>query len=727
MGFKLHWQLEKKDCGPTCLRMISRNYGKALSIKQIRSLCETSKLGTSIRDLKLAAEKLGFEAVIARGTHDVISKSQTPSILYWQNRHFVVLYDVKYKKGKTYYYIADPAFGKIKLSENDFKKRWEKEGKGFILLLEPTEDFYNLNVETTQKTNMFAQLWQMYRGFVSRYKSKISLALILTFVGMVCSWFIPFFFKQIVDVGIIGKQFNLIGWLLFFQFIVIFSNFLARTFSSILFMKINYKIGIEVLTDYLLKIIKLPIAIFDLKQSSDFIVKLFDISRIQNFLSQGGITLFLQIVNFLVFASILIYFNLIVFILVFGLVVVGIFWTTSFMKKRKRIDYELTRLETENTLTLQELITEMPEVKINSAQSTKVKQWSEIYAKQANATLASLNLSYWQTGGTNFFAIMASLSATGICAFFVIHDAMTLGVMMSIGFIVGQMTSPMEQVVYLLKGLQEVSISNERVQEVFDYKEENSDRKERFENLINGIFMKDISFKYHGSRSPFVLKNIDLFLAQNSITAIVGMSGSGKTTLLRLLLGFYKPTKGHILMDEVDLERIDLEDYRKHIGVVMQDGHIFSNTIAENIGMSDLNPDIEQVKKVAKVACLDEFIENLPLKYKTPIGKNGIELSGGQKQRILIARALYNDPQILLLDEATSALDANTEKAIVENLNKEMKNKTVIIIAHRFSTIKAADQIVVLQDGIVSEIGNHSLLTENKGEYFQLVRNQLEI
>lgn len=727
MNFKLYWQLEKKDCGPTCLRMILKYYGISITLNQVRALCETSKLGTSMGELKNATDKLGFKSVVARGSNKNLTIAQTPAILYWKSKHFVVIYNIKFKKNKRYFYIADPSFGKIKLSEDEFEQRWENEGKGFILLLEPTDRLYNLNVEKTQKANMFVQLWKMYKGFITRYKSKISLALILTFLGMICSWFIPFFFKQIVDIGIIGKQFSVIGWLLFFQFIVIFSNFLARTFSSILLMKVNYKIGVEVLTDYLLKIIRLPVAIFDLKQSSDFIVKLFDISRIQNFLSQGGISLFLQIVNFVVFASILIYFNIIVFLLVFGLVIAGIFWTISFMKKRKRIDYELTRLETENTLTLQELITEMPEVKINSAQYTKVNQWSEIYTKQAKATLASLNLSYWQTGGTNFFTIMASLSATGLCAFFVIHDVMTLGIMMSIGFIVGQLTSPMEQIVYLLKGFQEVSISNERVQEVFDYKEENSDRKEKFEHLTKGISLKDLSFKYNGSRSPFVLKNIDLFLPKNSITAIVGMSGSGKTTLLRLLLGFYKPTEGCILMDKKDLGTIDLENYREHIGVVMQDGHIFSNTIAENIGMSDLDPNIDQVKKVSKVACLDKFIESLPLKYKTPIGKNGIELSGGQKQRILIARALYNNPQILLLDEATSALDANTEKAIVKNLNAEMKNKTVIIIAHRFSTIKSSDQIVVLQDGIIVEIGNHSLLTESKGEYFNLVRNQLEI
>lgn len=727
MAFKLDRQLEKKDCGPTCLKMIARSYGKDLPIVQIRDLCETSKLGTSAFDLKLAGEKLGFKALLVKGQATNLTEKQIPTILYWHPAHFVVLYKISQCKSKKYYHIADPGYGKIKLDEETFRDRWEKDEKGIAILFEPTADFYNIKSKKIKEKKSFAQLWEMYRNYLKPHKGRINVAFFLTVLAMLFSWFMPFLFKQIVDVGIIGKNFSIISWLLIFQFILIVGNFLSRTLSSLLLMRINFQVGIQSLTNYLYKIIKLPISIFDRKQTSDFIVKLNDISRIQNFMSAEGISLFLLIINLLVFLSILIYFSISIFVVVFILMLTGIGWSIFFMKKRKRLDYELTRLQTENNLAIHEMVHEMAEIKINNAQNTKVVQWSDIYKKQTKTILASLHLNYWQTGGANLFSTMASLAATAICAYLVINNRITLGVMMSIGFIVGQITVPMEQLIYLLKGLQEVSISNERVQEIYTYKEENDDRKLIFSSFNSGIWIKDLSFKYLGSRNPFVLQNINLFIPKNTTTAIVGVSGSGKTTLLKLLLGFYAPTHGNIYIDDINFEKLELESFRNKIGVVMQNGHIYSNTIVENIAISDLNPNIERVMEVSKIACLDDFINRLPQKYNTRIGKNGIELSGGQKQRILIARALYNDPQILFLDEATSALDSNTEKTIVENLNLVMQNRTVIIIAHRFSTIKAADQIVVIHEGRISEVGNHTLLTNSQGEYFKLVKNQLDL
>lgn len=728
MKFKHYWQLEKKDCGPTCLRMICKYYDKEMSIGQVRSLCETTKLGTTVLDLKVASEKLGFKASLGRGEAGSLTNTILPVILCWHPAHFVVLYAIKEKKDKRVYYIADPAFGKIKLLEEVFIKRWEKDGQGIVLILEPTIKFSELEiVNEDNKKGTYSQLREMYQSHIKNNSKRITFAMILTLVGMVCSWLLPFFLQYIIDLGITGNDISIVLWIVLVQFVVTLGHFIARTFSSILLMKTNLKIGIEILSSYLHKIIRLPIAIFDRKQSSDFIIKLNDISRIQDYMSSSGISLFLLIVNIVVFSSLLLYFNPIIFFIVVGLISIGLIWTTFFLRKRKSLDYELTRLQTENNLTIQEMINEMSEIKANNAQVTKVEQWSGIYKEQSKILIESLYLNTWQTSGAHMFSLLSNLGATAFCAYFVINDQMTLGIMMSICFIVSQLTVPIEQLVYLIRGLQDVAISNERIQEIHRVKDENENRSQVFNDIKYGIRLNNLSFRYLGTNSPLVLKNINLDIPKNSITAIVGVSGSGKTTLLKLLLGFYSPSNGSICIDGINLKDINLEDFRNEIGVVMQNGHIFSNSIIENIAMSDLAPDLNRVELVAKIACMHDFILTLPQKYKTRIGKNGIELSGGQKQRILIARALYKNPQILILDEATSALDANTERMIVENLNAAMKNKTVVIIAHRFSTIKAADQIVVLDNGEIAEIGDHKLLVSSNGEYFRLVKNQLDL
>lgn len=729
MRLKYYRQLEEKDCGPTCLRMICRYYGKEYSIKKLRELCDITRAGTSLQDLKTTSENIGFECLGLKMDLEKLKTISLPVILYWKPAHYVVLYKIEYKRGKCYFHIADPGFGKVKLEVENMKKNWiYNDGKGFVLMLEPTDRFFELEDDSHKKDNELKELWNMYKHKILNYKHKISFALCLAVIAMVTSWILPFFFQKIIDQGVVGKNMQFVWWILLLQFVIAISNFISNSFSSVLLMQTNFKISIQIFANYLHKIIRLPISMFDRKQSSDFIVRMDDINRIQSFITSMGIEFFILISNLIVFSALLIYFNFSIFVVVFILGLLGIIWASFFLKKRKHLDYTLVSLNAENHLSVYEMITEMTEIKANNAQDNKVKQWEKIYKKQSKAFLSTLYLNYWQVLGPQFFSRLENLFTTVICAYLVINGDMTIGTMMGVGFVTAQLSAPMDKFIYFFRNLQDISLSNERVQEIQKMEDEDAYRQLLPPyKLGKGIALRNVSFKYLGSASPLVLKHVSLFIPKNKITAIVGVSGSGKTTLLKLLLGFYSPLSGKIFIDDIDMSEMNLGAWRNKVGVVMQNGYIFSGNILENIALADVNPDADRVKYAAKMACLDHFIEGLPQKYKTKIGKNGIDLSGGQKQRILIARAIYRDPEILLLDEATSALDANTERAIVENLNTTFKGKTVIIIAHRLSTIKSADQIVVIDEGEITEIGTHAMLSESMGEYFKLVKNQLEL
>ncbi|QIK59746.1 peptidase domain-containing ABC transporter [Dysgonomonas sp. HDW5A] len=730
MKFRYYKQLEEKDCGPTCLKMICKHYGKDYSIQSIRELCDITKVGTSMEDLKNAADKIGLDTLALKLDIENLKTIHLPVILYWKSSHYVILYKITLKKGKYYYYIADPGFDKIKLSEDDVINRWSlNDNKGYAMMFEPSPLFYKESAASKESgCGWLNGLWGMYRNKISEYKHKFSLALLLALVAMITSWTLPFFFQKIVDDGVVGKNIQLICWILIIQFIIAISNFLSNSFSSIFLMQTNFKISIQMFTDYLVKIIRLPIAMFDKKQNSDFVVRMDDITRIQNFITSAGIEFFLLFSNLVVFSALLIYFNLYIFLVVISLGIMGVVWASLFLKKRRHLDYQLVTLNAENHLSVYEMITEMTEVKANNAQNTKVGQWREIYDKQAKTFLSSLYLNYWQVLGPQFFSRLENLFTTAICSYLVISGSMTIGTMLSISFITAQLSAPMDRFIYFLRNLQDVSLSSERVGEIQSIEDEDFNRcTNPPERLEKGIIFDQVSFKYPGGGKRCILRDISLFIPKNKITAIVGISGSGKTTLLKLILGFYSPSSGNIYIDNLNMDQVIQNSWRDKIGVVMQNGYIFSGTIAENIALADPSPDMDKVRHAAMISCISEFVEELPQKYKTKIGKNGVDLSGGQKQRILIARALYKDPEVLLLDEATSALDANTEKVIVENLNSLFKDRTVVIIAHRFSTIKAADQVVVIDNGIITEIGTHRVLTESQGEYFKLVRNQLEL
>lgn len=729
MHFKFYRQLEEKDCGPTCLKMIAKHFGKEYEMEELREYCNLTRLGATLQDIKIAAENIGLSVLAIKVDVNMLKTLQLPIMLHWKNSHYVVLHRIEKKKEKYLFYIADPAFGKVSIGENILEKNWFYiDDKGFVLMFEPKESFFEREPFIKKKNQELRKLWNTYKIYLQEHRPKIIASIFLTIIVMTTSWTLPYLFQKIIDGGVIGKNMNLVWWIILLQFIIAISNFISNSISSVLLMRTNFKISVQLLTEYLSKVIRLPIKMFDTKVSSDFIVRMDDINRIQNFITTTGIDFFILAINLLVFSALLIYYNLSIFFIVFGLGTLGILWASFFLRKRRALDYALTSLHSENQLSVFEMITEMPEIKANNAEKNKIAQWKKIYKRQSETFLSTLYLNYWQVLGPTLFSRLENVFTTAICAYLVINNKMTIGTMMSIGFITAQLSAPMDKFIYFLRNLQDISLSNERVQEIQNREEENHNRNILVnKTIIDGIRLDNVTFKYPGSNSVPILNNINAFVPNGKVTAIVGMSGSGKTTLMKLLLGFYSPIQGNILIGDDNLSKVNLNSWRDRIGVVMQNGYIYGGTFIENIALADETPNIEQVKKAAELACLDDFIHNLPQKYKTKIGKSGIELSGGQKQRILIARAIYKNPEFLFLDEATSALDANTEKAIVENLSQFFKGKTVIVIAHRLSTVKNADQILVIQKGKIIESGNHKILASYKGEYFNLVKNQLEL
>jgi ATP-binding cassette subfamily B protein len=545
--------------------------------------------------------------------------------------------------------------------------------------------------------------------------------------GLVTNWAIPIIFQQTIDKGIGARSLHIVWVLLLAQLGLFLGNFVSQLFSDLVLTKLNFKLSISLKESFLYKIMRLPIQYFDTRMNTDTLQRLGDQAKIQTFMTWRGIGMVVSMLNILAFSVILFGINKYVFLIFFVLSVVSIVWVSFFLKARKILEYSLFLRQSENNNSLYEFIMNMPEIKINSAQHTMIAKLTDLQKKLNDLQLRSLFLNMYQITGMSFLTKFKELVAIALCAFLIIKGQLTIGSLLSISFILGQLSYPVNSLVSYLRDAQDADIAQKRINDVYSEKDENTDSKAPVPANINRIAVEQVTFKYPGSFSPYVLKNVSFAIPKNKITAIVGASGSGKTTLLKLLLSYYDPVEGHIRLNDSALSTIHSEEWRKQCGTVLQDGHIFAGTIAENIAISDAAIDKERIVYAAKVACIHDFIVNLPMGYNTKVGSVGIQLSGGQKQRVLIARAVYRNPEFLFFDEATSSLDANNEKQIMENLNIFFQGKTVVIIAHRLSTVKNADQIIVLDKGAIVEQGHHELLVSNKGNYFELVRNQLEL
>lgn len=728
-------QHDQMDCGPACLTMAAKILGKDYPIQFIRDNSFISKEGVSLLSISEAASVIGIETFPSAIDIETLNIEGTlPCILHWNKNHFVVLYDVKvnFWDKRKYYKIADPAHGLISLSESEFKKSWiSDKDKGVVLFLNTTDEFYELNPPKNQKY-VFKYLF----NYLKPFKKQLGLMFLLLLMGSGLTLIFPFLTQALIDKGVNAKNLNLITIILLSQLGVFLGSIVIEIVRNWLMLYVGTKISISIISDFLKKLLRLPVKFFDSKMTGDFTQRINDNQRIEEFLtSQSLLTLF-SIITFSVFFGVLWVYDYKILLVYFVLTALSIAWSIYFLNKRRDLDYYKFQERSTNQDSILEILNGVTELKLNNFEDFKRTEWEKIQNRLFKINIRILKIDQFQLSGFEFINQLKNILVTFLAATYVVKGTMTLGALLSVSYIIGQMNSPVNQLIHFFRSLQDAKLSLERLNEVQNHPEEESEGFNKLEDetledkneLTNkGIRFNDVSFQYEGPNSNQVLKDINILIPEGKITAIVGASGSGKTTLMKLLLKFYNPTKGSVFYNLMDATEISPKSLRANCGVVMQDGFIFSDTIERNIATSDTVINYEKMQIAIQIANIGSFIENLPLKLNTKIGASGNGISGGQKQRILIARAVYKNPQYIFFDEATSALDAENEKIIHDNLQHFFENKTVVIIAHRLSTVKKADQIIVLKEGKVVERGTHQELVGRKFEYFNLVKNQLEL
>ncbi len=729
--FPFYKQIDSKDCGPTCLKIIAKHYKKITNIQELRDLCETTREGSSLLGISNASEKIGFRSLRVRLSSKKLNDVPLPCILHWNSNHFIVLYKIsRGKNGKLMYYISDPAHGLLKYEETDFLKYFiglnanKESEEGIALLLETTPHFYKTDSENNEHKLGFSFLSK----YLLKYKSLIWQLIISLFAVSLLQLIFPFLTQSVVDIGIKNQDINFLYLILFAQVALFIGKTAIEVVRSWILLHLSTRINISLVSDFFIKLMKLPISFFDTRMTGDILQRINDHKRIERILTTSSLSVLFSTINLIVFSIVLAYYNLQIFgIFLFGSLLYFL-WIIFFLKKRRDLDYKRfsqTSIEQSKVI---ELINGMQEIKLHNSEKQKRWDWEFLQARLFKISIEGLTLEQYQSVGSGFINELKNILITIFSAKLVIDGNLTLGMMLAISYIVGQLNSPIAQLINFIREVQDAKISLERLSEIHGKNdEEQLDLKKITEISKNSDFnLENVTFRYDGS-SQSVLKGLNLKIPANKITAIVGVSGSGKTTLMKLLLKFYQSTEGLINIGNIDLNNISQKTWRDKCGVVMQEGYIFNDTIANNIAIGVEFVDKKKLVHSVTVANIKDFIENLPLSYNTKIGMEGVGLSTGQKQRMLIARAVYKNPDILIFDEATSSLDANNEKVIMRNLNTFFNNKTVIVVAHRLSTVKNANQIVVLDEGKIVEIGTHNQLTKLKGNYYNLVKNQLEL
>ncbi len=725
MVFPNYKQLDKKDCGPTCLKIVGKHFGRSINIEKLRGLAETTRVGSTLQGLANAAEAIGIRTLPAKISFNKIVEVPLPCILHWNNHHFVVLYRMK----GTTCYISDPAHGLLTYNKNDFINNWignnanDETEEGVVLLLEPTPQFYN-DVDVANHDKLSFTFLSKY---LIRYKRFVIQLVFGLLAGSLLQLIFPFLTQSIVDVGIKNQDLNFVYLILGAQVFLFLGKTVITVIRSWILLHLSTRVNISLISDFFIKLMNLPIAFFDSKLTGDILQRINDHERVEQLLTSSSLNVLFSTVNLIIFGLVLAYYNLWIFLIfLFGsLLYFG--WVLLFLKKRRILDYKgFSQISQEQDKVI-ELINGMQEIKLHNAEKQFRWDWEHLQAQLFKVYMDKLSLSQYQDVGSGFINEFKNILITVVSAKLVIDGDITLGMMLAISYIVGQLNTPISDLVLFIRQLQDARISLERLAEIHNKEDEESPKNYNLQTPSRlGFTFKNISFRYLGTEEP-VLRKLDFTIPENKVTAIVGSSGSGKTTLLKLLLKFYEPQEGSILVDSIGLKKLSHKNWRDQCGVVMQEGFIFGNTIAKNIAVGVATIDKEKLAHAVTIANIREFIEELPLSYNTKIGSEGMGLSTGQKQRILIARAVYKNPKCLFFDEATSALDANNEKVIMEKLESFYQNRTVVIIAHRLSTVKNADQIVVLEKGEIVEIGNHNELIQTKGHYYNLVKNQLEL
>ena len=725
--FPHYTQLDAMDCGPTCLRMISKYNGRSYTLQTLRERSYITREGVSMLGISDAAESIGFRTSgVKISLEQLKNEALLPCILHWNQNHFVVLYKIKNNK----YYISDPATKKVVFDEEEFKRCWistksGEEDKGTALLLEPSPAFYDIEDE---KDNRNRGLSFFFRYLTPHKKQFIQLILGMITVSLL-QLITPFLTQSMVDTGIRDSNLSFITLILIAQLIIFVAGLSVDFIRSWILLHVNTRINISLISDFLAKLMRLPLRFFDTKMVGDIMQRIGDHSRIEAFMTGSSISTLFSFVNFIVFGFVLGYYNL----TILGLFLVGnglyVAWILVFLKYRRELDIKRFSQSAAEQSNLFQLITGMQEIKLNNCETEKRWQWERIQVKLFKISIKGLALGQYQQLGSVFFNQTTNILISFLAAKSVIEGNMTLGMMMSLTYIVGQLSSPIGQFIGFVHAFQDAKISLERLNEIHQKEDEiqNLDMKRTTLPADKTITIENICFSYDGADRDYVLDDINLEIPEKKITAIVGASGSGKTTLIKLLLGFYEPNKGTIKIGDTLLQNINQRLWRSHSGSVMQDGFIFSETIARNIAVGVEEVDKERMIHAVTIANIRDYIDTLPLGYNTKIGMEGSGISQGQRQRILIARAVYKNPDFIFLDEATNALDAKNEKEIMEHLNEFYVGKTVVVVAHRLSTVKDADNIIVLDKGKIAEEGSHKELVAKQGLYYHLVKNQLEL
>lgn len=727
--FPFYHQLDAMDCGATCLRMLAKYYGKTLSIDKLRDKCFTNREGVSLLGISDAAESVGMRTLCARLSYDNLkTEAPFPFVAYWRERHFLIVNEIK--KGKVY--VSDPAHGQVVYTEEEFKQAWicshgTEEPEGYALFIEPTPEFYaeeEFDVAASRAKGL-----KSYLGYLKPYK-RFYFQLILSLgVATLLQIIFPFLTQAMVDVGVSNQDLGFVYLIVFAQIALFISTVSNQFIRRWLLLHMNARINISIRSDFLVKLMKLPISFFERKTPGDIMQRIQDHNRIQQFFTSQTVDFIFSCISIIVFGTILFSYDFTIFIVYIIGSILYFGWILLFMKKRKELDYRNFDQSILNRNKTIQLLTGMQEIKLQNCETQKRWEWERIQVRSFKLNVKSLVVEQFEQSGGAVLNGIKNILLTFYAATLVIEGDMTLGMMLATQFIVGQLNALTTSMIWFLHNAQNAMISADRLAEIHSM--ENEEDENRFSDTTDlearDIEMKNVSFQYGGPRSAMVIKDFNLTIPRGKTTAIVGSSGSGKSTLLKLLLKSYDPTEGEITYGEANLKNISYKAWRQKFATVTQDSFIFSDTIARNIAVGEEQIDKKKLKFATQTANIREYIEGLPVEYNTKIGEDGVGISQGQKQRVLLARAIYKDADMLILDEATNALDANNEKKIVENLNAYCEGKTVVVVAHRLSTVKHADQIIVLDKGEISEQGTHDELVEQKGAYFDLVKNQLSL
>lgn len=723
-SFRFYHQHDAMQCGASCLCMVGSYFGKNYSIDTVSNYCHTGSSGVSLLGMSHCANMMGLNSISFRASIQDLKNLSVPCILHWNKNHFVILY----KTDNDTFHIADPAKGFVKYDIHSFSEHWlstnvNGQDKGIAMVLTPSENFGDY-IETEKKKNSFKFLF----GYISHYKRYFAQIFTGLILGCLLQLIMPFLTQSIVDIGIHNKDINIIWLILLGELFIIIGKTATSFVRKWLLMHISVRVNISLVSDFFIKLLKLPMSFFDTKLTGDLLQRIGDHTRVQTFLTGQVLNVIFTFLSFIIFGIVLFVYNTFIFgIFISGSICYGL-WIVAFLKKRKILDYELFEQQATNQSKTYQLITSMQEIKLQDCEQRRRWEWEDTQADLFSVQMKILKLQQTQEAGSIFINEVKNIIITVLAATAVINGQMTLGSMLAVQYIIGQLNSPVEQLMAFIYSLQDVKISLERINEIHEGKnEETTENQAKSFSTEKAIYIDNIDFKYDPHALKKTLEGISFSIPEGKVTAIVGASGSGKTTLIKLMLGYYPVMSGAISIAGRNISKYNLKWWRQHCGVVMQDGVIFSESIARNIAVDDGDIDVLRLEQAARIANIHDYVMGLPLKYNTQIGRDGVGLSQGQKQRILIARAVYKNPDFIFLDEATNALDAKNERAIVENLDEFYKGRTVVVVAHRLSTVKNADQIIVLDGGMVVEIGNHTSLIEKKGAYYNLVKNQLEL